>query len=64
MIEAVITQALAATAAAGIEGAAVTPYVLTAIAQATGGTSVRANLALAENNARVAAELAIALATM
>ena len=63
MIEAVIGDALAAATTAGIEGAAVTPYVLTAIAQATGGTSVRANLALAENNARVAAELAVALAT-
>lgn len=63
MIEAVTGDALAAATTAGIEGAAVTPYVLTAIAQATGGTSVRANLALAENNARVAAELAVALAT-
>lgn len=62
VIETVIDDALAATAAAGIEGAAVTPHVLTAIAQATGGASVRANLALAENNARVAAELAVALA--
>lgn len=61
MIEAVIADALAAASAAGIEGAAVTPYVLSAIAQATGGASVRANLALAENNARVAAELAVAL---
>lgn len=62
MIEAVIANALAATSAAGIEGSAVTPHVLTAIAQATGGSSVRANLALAENNAQVAAELAVALA--
>lgn len=62
-IETVIADALAATTASRIEGAAVTPYVLTAIAQATGGSSVRANLALAENNARVAAELAVALAT-
>lgn len=61
MIEAVIADALAATTAAGIEGAAVTPHVLAAIATATGGSSVRANLALAENNARVAAELAVAL---
>lgn len=63
VIETVIADALAATAAAGVGGAAVTPYVLSAIAQATGGASVRANLALAENNARVAAELAVALST-
>ena len=61
LIEAVIETALAATAAAGIEGPAVTPHVLGAIAAATGGASVRANLALAENNARVAAQLAVAL---
>lgn len=63
VIEAVIADALAATTAAGIEGPAVTPHVLAAIAKATGGSSVRANLALAENNARVAAELAVALTT-
>lgn len=61
LIETVITDALTAAEGAGISGAAVTPYVLTAIAKATGGSSVRANLALAENNARVAAELAVAL---
>lgn len=63
LIETIITDALAATEGAGISGAAVTPYVLSAIAQATGGASVRANLALAENNARVAAELAVAITT-
>ncbi len=63
LIDAVIESALASTAAAGIEGPAITPHVLGAIAAATGGASVRANLALAENNARVAAELAVALAT-
>ena len=63
LIETVIVNALSAAEDAGIYGAAVTPYVLSAIAQATGGTSVRANLALAENNARVAAELAVALTT-
>lgn len=63
VIETIISDALSVTHIAGISGAAVTPYVLSAIAQATGGASVRANLALAENNARVAAELAVALAT-
>lgn len=62
MIDAIIVKALAATSAAGIDGPAVTPHVLGAIAAATGGESVRANLALAENNARVAAELAVVLA--
>jgi pseudouridine-5'-phosphate glycosidase len=48
--------------AAGIAGAGVTPFVLARIAEATGGRSVPANLALAENNAAVAAEVAVAVA--
>jgi pseudouridine-5'-phosphate glycosidase len=39
----------------------VTPFVLGAIAEATKGSSVVANLSLARNNARVAAELAVKL---
>jgi pseudouridylate synthase len=54
--------ALAACAAEGVTGAAVTPYVLARIEQQTAGASVPANLALAENNARVAAAVAAALA--
>ena len=46
--------------ASGIVGAAVTPFVLGRIAAATEGRSIPANLALAENNARVAAEIAVA----
>lgn len=61
MIDKIIEESLAATAKAGIVGPAVTPYVLGAIAAATSGTSVVANLSLAENNARVAAELAVQL---
>ena len=60
-IDKLIEESLAATAKAGIVGPAVTPYVLGAIAAATSGTSVVANLSLAENNARVAAELAVQL---
>lgn len=61
MIDAVIDDALRAATAAHIEGPAVTPFVLGAIAKATEGTSVVANLSLARNNARVAGELAVAL---
>ena len=46
----------------GVVGAAVTPFVLERIAVATEGRSIPANLALAENNAAVAAEVASALA--
>jgi pseudouridine-5'-phosphate glycosidase len=61
MIDAVIDVALRAANAAKIEGPKVTPFVLGAIAEATKGTSVVANLSLARNNARVAAELAVQL---
>ena len=54
--------ALAACAAEHITGAAVTPFVLARIEEQTAGASVPANLALAENNARVAAAVAAAYA--
>ena len=62
-LDSVLEQALADCEGAGIRGAAVTPFVLGRIGQATEGRSVPANLALAENNARVAAEIAVAIAT-
>jgi pseudouridine-5'-phosphate glycosidase len=58
---AVLSDALEAAEAAGIAGAAVTPFVLGRIGAATEGRSVPANLALAANNARVAAEIAVAV---
>lgn len=62
-LDAVLARALADCDAAGIVGAAVTPFVLGRIGEATAGRSVPANLALAENNARVAAEIAVALSS-
>ena len=61
MIDAVIDGALRAASDAKIEGPKVTPFVLGAIADATKGSSVVANLSLARNNARVAGELAVKL---
>jgi pseudouridine-5'-phosphate glycosidase len=61
-LAATLEQALADCAAAGITGAKITPFVLGRIAEATDGRSIPANLALAENNARVAAEVAVAIA--
>ena len=60
--EAAIAQAEQDAAAAGVRGPRSTPWVLARVAELTGGRSVRANLALIENNARMAAELARALA--
>jgi pseudouridine-5'-phosphate glycosidase len=62
-LDAVLAQALADCESAGIAGAAVTPFVLGRIGEATEGRSVPANLALAEHNASVAAEIAVAVAT-
>ncbi len=58
----VLAGALRECEAAGITGAAITPFVLGRIGAATAGRSIPANLALAENNARVAALVAVAVA--
>lgn len=63
MLDGVVSDALSDCDRAGVVGAAVTPFVLGRIAEATAGRSIPANLALAENNARVAAEIATAVAT-
>ncbi len=59
-----IERALAAAHTHGVSGPAVTPMVLAAIAADTAGAAVRANLALAENNARLAAAIAVGLAAL
>ncbi len=62
--EAAIVQAQAEADAQGVHGAAATPFMLGRIAVLTGGASVRANTALLANNARVAAQIARALARL
>jgi len=61
IVEEATQAALAAATAAGIRGAAVTPFLLGEIQQRTSGRSVRANLALLEANARLAGQIATAL---
>jgi pseudouridine-5'-phosphate glycosidase len=61
-LDAVLAGALSECERSAIVGAAVTPFVLGRIAAATEGRSVPANLALAEHNAAVAAEIAVAVA--
>jgi pseudouridine-5'-phosphate glycosidase len=61
-LDIVLSEALDECRSAGIAGAAITPFVLGRIAQVTEGRSIPANLALAENNAGVAAAIAVALA--
>ena len=60
-IEPAILQAVAEAEMQGLRSAEVTPFLLTRIAQLSGERSLRANLALLKNNARVAAEIAVAL---
>ncbi len=54
-----VDDAIAGAVAEGGTGAGATPKVLAAIAAATGGRTVPANLALAEHNAGVAADIAV-----
>ena len=56
-----IEQALANAETQGIMGKASTPFMLARIAEISRGRSLEANLALVENNARVAAQIATAL---
>ncbi|MGB9722402.1 MAG: pseudouridine-5'-phosphate glycosidase [Chloroflexia bacterium] len=61
-MEEVIQRAIREARREGIHGRALTPYLLAAVERATGGRSVRANEALLVNNARVAAQIALAWA--
>lgn len=61
-LEASIASAMAEAKARGIEGSASTPFLLKWVARQTEGASIKANVALLENNAAVAAQIAVALA--
>lgn len=61
-LQAKLESALGAAEAEGVTGAAVTPFILGRIEQETAGQSIPANVALAVNNARVAALVATELA--
>ena len=59
--ERAVEDAVAEAGRRGISGAALTPFLLSRIAEITNGRSLRANRALLEHNASVAAEIAVAL---
>jgi pseudouridine-5'-phosphate glycosidase len=59
-IETVIQAALDEAARKGISGKKVTPFLLQRVNEATGGASLKANIALVKNNTRLAAEIAVA----
>lgn len=59
-----IEEALHEATAQHISGKAVTPFLLSRIAERSQGRSLRANMALLRNNARIAGEIAQALASL
>jgi pseudouridylate synthase len=61
-INQIIDAALQEATAQGISGKRVTPYLLKRINELTQGASLKTNIALVKNNARVGAKLAVTLA--
>ncbi|MFQ5610712.1 MAG: pseudouridine-5'-phosphate glycosidase [Anaerolineae bacterium] len=59
--EGIIRQALAEVESQAIKGKEVTPYLLARVSELSGNRSKRANIALLLNNARLAAQVALAL---
>lgn len=63
-VEGAVRRAVERASAAGITGAAVTPYLLGAVEEETQGASLEINLALLEANALLAGQVAAALKTV
>ena len=59
-----VERAIQEAETAGVNGPALTPWLLARVAELTDGASVRANTALIVNNARVAGEIAAILASV
>lgn len=60
-LESVLAEALRLAAERRIAGKETTPFLLAQMAEKSGGRTLAANIALLQNNARVAAEVAVAL---
>jgi pseudouridine-5'-phosphate glycosidase len=58
LVESAIQAAITEAEEKGIRGKAVTPFLLQRVSELTGGLSLKANLGLLRNNARVAAKIA------
>ena len=61
-VEAALEQAREDARRDGVRGPAVTPFLLAALTRLTNGRTLRANVSLLEANARLAGEIAVALA--
>ena len=64
VVDRAISQALEEARVARVGGKALTPFLLERINALTGGTSLSANIALVLDNARLAAQVAVAYATI
>ena len=63
-MSAVIDRVLAKAEAAGVKGKDITPFMLAHIVEETGGESLKTNMQLAYNNAKAAAQIAVALSKL
>lgn len=63
-VDAAVTGAVRDAGLTGLSGPALTPFLLGAVLVATSGRSLPTNLALLENNASLAARIAVALASL
>ncbi len=61
IVEGVLRESLSQANKLGIGGFELTPFLLSRMAESSEGATLRANIALLENNARVAAEIAMAM---
>ena len=60
-LEEILVASLKDAASKGIKGKDVTPFLLGAMSERSGGRTLKANIALLENNAKVAASIAVRL---
>ncbi|MBX3281940.1 MAG: pseudouridine-5'-phosphate glycosidase [Acidobacteria bacterium] len=60
-VESLIAEALREADRQNVKGKETTPFLLSALVEQSGGRTLAANIALLKNNARVAAEIAVAL---
>jgi pseudouridine-5'-phosphate glycosidase len=62
-LQSVLNEALSRADELGVTGRALTPFLLSRMSERSGGSTLQANIALLENNARLAAEIAVTLST-
>jgi pseudouridylate synthase len=60
-LEPILLESLRAAKELGIKGKEVTPFLLSQLSEKSGGRTLAANIALLENNSRVATEIALSL---